>query len=352
MTDAGRIARGSALAVTALLWVAPVAAQGAAGEWTPFEGNPDAVCADGSAVDYLERIADPQRVVLYFEGGGACFSAATCDPDGADKAYTSSSDVTPEGLAERSGIFDTTHPQNPLAEHSFVYVPYCTGDVHLGNKRTAYGPDLTIEHRGFANGLIALDHVVEAFPEAEEVVVAGSSAGSVPTPLYAGLVADRYPEARIVVIADSSGAYPDDPALNGLIGSLWGSMAALPDWPETEGVTVRDWGIPSLYRYAGAHAPQIVFTKFDYAYDETQAFYGELVGVDANELLTLIDGIDAGVEAAGVELASYVAPGDAHTILGSPDFYELEVGGVRFADWIGELIDGGRPGDVHCGDCR
>jgi hypothetical protein len=327
----------------------PVAA---AAQWSPFGAEADAVCADGSAVNYLERAADPTKVVLYFEGGGGCFSAETCAFDGPEKRYTSQSAVTPESLADRPGMFDFDDARNPMSEHSFVYVPYCTGDVHLGDQATSYGDDLVVEHRGYPNGLVALDHLVESYPEAEQVVVTGSSAGSVPTPLYAGLVQDALPEADVVSIGDSSGAYPGDPTLTAIIGNLWGSMAALPDWPEVEGMTIREWTIPGLYNVVAEHAPAVTLAKFDYAYDEAQAFNGSLVGVDADDLLELIDEIGLGMEADGAEVVSYIAPGPGHTILGSDAFYTLEVEGVRFIDWVSDLIDGNTPPDVHCVACR
>ena len=46
----------------------------------------------------------------------------------------------------------------------------------------------------------------------------GESAGSIPSPLYAGLVADRLPDAAITVLADGSGAYPDNPASTAALG--------------------------------------------------------------------------------------------------------------------------------------
>lgn len=334
------------------LFLLPVAAAASEGEWQPFDPGPGPVCADGSAVAYLERVADPTKVVLYFEGGGACFSATTCAFDGPETSYISSSLATPEWLAERGGIFDFDDERNPLADHSFVYVPYCTGDVHLGNAATSYADDLTVEHRGYPNGLAALDHLVESYPDTAELLVAGISAGAVPTPLFAGLAADRLPEARIATLADGAGAYPDDPVINTLIGNLWGSANALPDWPETEGTSVSDWGVPSLYGYAAAHAPEVTFARFDYAYDETQAFYAELVGIAADELLSLIEENAELIEADGASVADYVAPGADHTILGSDAFYTLEVEGVPFVDWVRALVEGDRPPDVRCSECR
>lgn len=319
--------------------------------WLPFSVDAETTCADGSTVGFLERQADPERVVLYFEGGGACFSAETCAFDGDQKTYVSTSAQTAELLVDRGGIFDFDHVENPLREHSFVYVPYCTGDAHLGTATRDYRGDLRVEHKGFVNASAALDHLVETYPDIRELVVAGISAGSIPTPLFAGLAADRLPDARIVTIGDSSGAYPDVPALNGLFGYLWGTGDAIPDWKESEGLELDEWSVPGLYEVAGRHAPGITFARFDYANDEAQVFYGEMVGVDTGQLMTLIDEIEADIEAAGVDVASYVAPGTAHTVIADDTFYDLEVDGVRFLDWVSDLVSGETPPDVHCADC-
>jgi hypothetical protein len=339
-----------------LLWVlmaAPsVVAVTETGEWQAFDPGPEAVCADGSTPGFLERPADPQKVVLYFEGGGACFSEATCAFDGPDKTYASASDYSPESMSFRGGLFDFDNPLNPLADHSWVYVPYCTGDLHLGDTTRTYGEGLIVEHRGAVNAAVALDHLVQHYPDASEIVVTGVSAGSVPTPLYAALLADELPDARIVTFGDGSGSYPDEPVLNGLLGTLWGSMDAVPAWPETADLTVRDWSVPGLYVYAGRHAPDVTFARFDFAYDEAQAFYGELLGVGADDLVELIDEVEAGIEAQGVPLASYTAPGSEHTLLWRDLVYEVEVGGVRLIDWITDLVAGDTPADVRCADCR
>jgi hypothetical protein len=331
------------------LFIAGAVAVGA--EWLPFAPETDTTCADGSAVSFLERPAARDKVVLFFEGGGACFSAETCAFGGDEQSYISESPPATDFLAERGGIFDFDDSENPLSDHTFVYVPYCTGDAHLGTTTRRYSADLTVEHKGFINGSAALDHLVAAYPGTTELVVAGVSAGSIPTPLFAALAADRLPDARVVTLGDSSGAYPDVPALNGFVGNLWGADGAIPDWPVTTGTSLEDWGVPGLYVFAGQHAPGIVFAKFDYADDEAQGFYTGLVGLETGDLGNLIGSIEADIESAGVPVASYVAPGDAHTILGSDDFYALEVDGVRFVDWFAALIAGESPPDVACSEC-
>ena len=343
MRSSGAIALALSLGI---LGAVPTVAMG---EWVEYDGGPDAVCADGSRPGFYERVADPERVVLYFEGGGGCWSEETCALDSPD--YISTSAATAELLDERAGLFDFENEENPLAGHSWVYVPYCTGDLHLGDITQTYG-DLIIEHRGAVNAGVSLERVVEGFPEAEELVVAGVSAGSVPTPMYAALLADRFPDARVVTLGDGSGSYPDEPVLNAFMGTLWGVMEAVPDWPETAELTVRDWSVPGLYVYGGQHAPGVTFARFDFAFDDAQVFYGELVGVAADELVSLMDRNEAEIEAQGVPLASYTAPGSEHTVMWRDVVYEIEVGEVRLIDWIADIVAGDQVEDVRCTDCR
>jgi Pectinacetylesterase len=316
--------------------------------WTSVDPGPDCECADGSDFELWDRRGDPTRVVLYFEGGGACFSAESCSFT--DGTYTSSIEIG-EPPSGRDGLFDQTNAENPIARHSMVYVPYCTGDVHIGNATTEYAADLTVEHNGFVNATAGLDHVVETYPDVEQLIVMGASAGSIPTPLFAALAADRLPNAEVITFGDSSGAYPDVPVVNETIGRLWGSTTVIPDWPENAGLGPADWSLPGLYVQAGKHDPDITFARFDYAFDQVQASFGALAGVGADELVTLIDETAAQAETSGVPLASYVAPGTDHTIVGDDAFYDMEVEGVRLVDWFTALVDGETPADVRCVEC-
>ncbi len=318
------------------------------GDWISIAGGDDCVCSDGSEFELWQRPADPTRVVLFFEGGGACFSAETCGP--LSPIYTKNLELgeQPRG----SGIFDADNAENPFGRYSMVYVPYCTGDAHLGDRVNRYSDSLTISHSGFDNASKGLETVISEFPDVEQLVVAGSSAGSIPAPAFAGLAADALPDAEIIAVGDASGAYPDVPELNARIGAEWGVLENVPDWPVTNGLTARQWSFPGLYVQAGTQHPDITFARFDHAFDGVQSFFSGLLDIDASDLLGMIEATEAQIEAAGVPVASYIAPGDDHTILGSDEFYDLEVEGVRLVDWVTTLADGDVPADVRCTDCR
>ena len=322
-------------------------------EWVQHEAPPECECAHGDPYSYWTRTADPDRVVLYFQGGGACFSAEMCAEGSRSYSPVASGlEVTGTDAREPSGIFDLNDPDNPFQDWSFVYVPYCTGDLHLGDNVKEYSDEVTVSHKGFVNASAAYDTLLQEFGAADEVFVTGSSAGGVPAPIFGALVADDLPDARVSVLSDASGAYPSSPAVNAGIGALWGTFDNLPDWPENEGLTPEDWGVTDLFVQAGAHAPAVRFARYDNAYDEVQASFSELAGFGGTDLKATIQGNEAYIEDRGVEVASYLAPGTDHTVLGTPGLYTLEVDGTSFLDWLTAYADGDDVPDVACtGDC-
>jgi hypothetical protein len=303
--------------------------------WERIVPGGDCRCSDGSEFSFWLRKADPKKVVLYLQDGGACFSAETCAPE-SDVYQTRVS----EGPTGDGGIFDFADERNPFADYSVVYVPYCTGDVHIGNTTTTYAPGLTVHHKGYVNGAAALDRLTATFPRATDVVVIGESAGSIAAPLYAGLVSDRLPEARITALADGSGTYPDAPRVNEIIAAWNPDKAA------------ERWSFPGLFIESGRHDPDIVFARHDYAYDEHQGTWYPRLGIPRGDLLSRSDANETQIETAGVNLHSYIAPGAEHTALTDGQFYTETVDGERLVDWVTRLVEGEPVDDVRCRRCR
>jgi hypothetical protein len=210
-------------------------------------------------------------------------------------------------------------------------VPYCTGDVHIGNTTRRYARGLTVHHKGYVNGTAALDRLADAFPAATDVVVAGESAGSVAAPLYAGLASDLLPRARITALADRSGSYPDLPGPNRIIAG-WGAGHRT---------------FPRLFIDSGRHHPKIVFARRDFARDAEQRGWYPLAGIPVQDVLSLMDRNERQIERAGVNLRSYTAPGDEHTTLTDGTFYTEEVDGEPLADWVTGLVAGEPVPDVR-----
>ena len=96
--------------------------------WVPFA---DARCRDGSTTGIGVRYGAGDGLVIYFQGGGACFNGLTC---GANPASFDEGDFAGLASGGNGGIFDPDPGANPVGDWSFIFVPYCTGDVHAGDR--------------------------------------------------------------------------------------------------------------------------------------------------------------------------------------------------------------------------
>lgn len=311
-------------------------------EWTEIQPGGDCGCADGTAFVYWVRQGDPRKVLLYLNAGGACFSSQTCDP--VSGAY--SQQVAPPRTA---GLFNFAHPRNPFADYTVINVPYCSGDLFLGNATKAYRADLTIDHRGYPNAMAAVDHLAKTYAKASSVTVAGSSAGAVATPLYATLVARKLPHARVTAIADGSGAYPGQASLTEELTTAWHTDDAIKAL--TGGST--DWSIPGLFTLAAREDPDITFARHDYAYDSRQTAWLAAAKFPIGDLLAQIDANERQIESGGgARLLSFTAAGKQHVALTDSPFFTEVVGGQRLTSWIAQLISGRPVADVHCTSCQ
>ncbi len=111
--------------------------------WEKVAPGGDCECADGSEFAFWERRDDPTKVVFFLDGGGACFDAETCSFTGLGTAGGEADydwSIYGEDPAREGGIFDLARADNPFRDHSFVFVPSCTGDAHLGDVTRKYSP--------------------------------------------------------------------------------------------------------------------------------------------------------------------------------------------------------------------
>lgn len=334
---------------------APTTTEEPASSWVIHDA-PGCFCAGGDDYKFMTRAGDPDKVVFFMQGGGACFTAETCEIGGDEQSY--SSDITmdlqlAESDADLPGIFDFDNPENPLAGWSVVYMPYCNGDVFLGTRQHAYTDDIVINHTGFTNAMKGVDHLFENFETPSQVLVTGSSAGGVPAPLIGGIVAEHYPDSDVMAMGDGSGGYGRNPAIMTFLASQWGTEGAIPDWPVVEGIDVVTLGAPDLYALAGQQWDHLRLARFDHAFDATQTGFASLFSISGGDgtVLTVLGESEAFIEGEGVDLPVYVAAGDNHTVLMQEEFYDLETNGVRWVDWFADFVDNEPLDDVVCTDC-
>ena len=291
-------------------------------------------------------------MVLYFQGGGGCWEDYSCQFEGGtfkttvgdwDNPSTASSVYSNNG-----GIFNFNNENNPLADWSFVFVPYCTGDIHIGSTVTEY-QDGPVRHNGHVNSQTAYSYMLAQYPSASQIFVTGSSAGSLPAPFYGAVASDDYPNSSVAVFNDGSGGLVSNNTFD--FYEIWGLNNSLHDFP-LEGLNFNEMTNFDLITSAWMHDNSVRFARFDDAYDQTMRFFNALLENDVRwDYKGLIMDSDTKIEEFGMPYSGYIAPGQAHTILTSERFYTLEVEGVDFLGWFTSFVEGGQPESVYCEQC-
>ncbi|BDG07897.1 pectinacetylesterase family protein [Anaeromyxobacter paludicola] len=202
--------------------------------WT-WVDVPGTACHDGSPTGMAVNPGDGPDVLLFLNGGGACWDALTCLvlKTASLGPYGRAQFEAQVGQAARS-ILDRSQPESPFRQATLVFVPYCTGDVHAGDRVAAYtlaGATTTFHHAGHANVLADLAALGRELPAPAKVTLAGASAGGFGTWFNLDAVHAAWPGAEVNLLDDSGPpveAQDLDPALRDAWRAAWG-LDALTD---------------------------------------------------------------------------------------------------------------------------
>ncbi|HMJ12410.1 MAG TPA: pectin acetylesterase-family hydrolase [Polyangiaceae bacterium] len=233
-------------------------------------------CANGKATGVGINLTTRSRnVLIYFEGGGACWDALTCY-----KAQMASFVASGYGRTEfdkdiqRSMLpLMRAEPQNPFKDFSYVFVPYCTGDFHVGDNivtHTVEGADaggsVQTHFVGGRNVQAVLDRVVATFRDAEQVWIGGVSAGGYSVLANFWRFKAAFPNTLRGVINDSGP--PIQPR-----DELWAAWKSAWNWQPPPGCSECDARLEAYLDHDHALSPNTRFGLFSYEDDPAIAGY-------------------------------------------------------------------------------
>ncbi len=319
-------------------------------EWKYME-VPGTTCLNGETAGFgVSLNPDSKNVMIYLEGGGACFN------DSCDFLTFSLPFVTPAG-----GIFSRDNPNNPVKDWNMVYVPYCTGDIHGGDKETELGGKVRY-FRGYSNIAKYLTQWGATFKDAETVLLTGISAGGFGAALNAMQVANAFgPEHQMVMLDDSGPPFGNDvipPCLQKVFREVWGLDSTVladcgPDCGDPNNFAS---GVLShvLVQYPGmrlglfSNSADLVirnFMGFGWGNGQLDKCDGFPTAVPANTYNAGLLAIRAEAESrvgtffVGQNQAAY-GFGTGHTILRSPTVWTTTIDGVSMSAWVEGVISG------------
>ena len=314
-------------------------------QWVDF---PDAFCRDGTPTGIGVRRGLSPNLIVFFEGGGACFNGFTCL---ANPHHYDAADFL--GWGGHSGIFADHNPDNPVADWTAIYIPYCSGDVHAGDHSGVVIPDAPGEQQfaGYTNVDAFLRRIVPTFGDAPEVLVTGVSAGGFGAGFNYHRIARIFAHARVTLLDDSGPVMRDKylaPCLQQQWRDVWDLGATLPA-PCDECFAADGGGIHHIVDFLGRRHPN---QRMGYISSERDAtisiFYSfgldECVGLGAiypsgTFLEGLYDFRESVLRPLG-NAGSYYIPSTDHTWISGSRFYSTEVAGVLLTDWVADLLAG------------
>lgn len=342
---------------------------------------------------YFREGVKKDKTLIYFNGGGACWNGATCLTSlvaGERPVYNPT--IEAENMPEIvGGIMDLAREDNPTREWNIIFIPYCTGDVHIGSRDMLYsdplgfvnsGNPVMVQHRGFDNFMAVREWMKQNLDRknTEKVLIAGSSAGAYGAVLNFSRLQSLYPNRTIVaLLVDAAAGVFTQPFVNRVFNSVdggpWGVRDTLATWiPGIDRVGSYDANTfyQQLVSDLSGHFRRDRFAFYSTAWDSIQAFFlNTMLKTDAGindpdewgnippeswlqwhvRMRDTFDGV-----AASRNVNYYIGAGVFHAALIDlfkpvpPDGYfylENSAGGVRLTDWVRRLVTDDRNNELR-----
>ena len=319
--------------------------------WTKIEPGGDTLCATGTPYAFYVHPGTVNRLVVSFEGGGACWDDNTCSNPGL--YYDDAVDETDNPANHAEGLADLDNPENPFKDWYQVFVPYCTGDIHWGNATTTYhwgGVDHTINHKGFANVSAVLDWIQAGFSKPAKLFVTGFSAGAYGSVMGAAYIHALYPDVPLYQMGDAGAGVITEDFFNSGFPN-WGAAETIPDWIPGLDIDWTELTMAKLYTELANYYSSDRWAQYNTANDEDQRFFYSAMGGTGDWGQMMMASID-GIQDAATNFKAYTAPGEIHCITPWDIFYTREVNGVKFVDWLDAMVNDQPWDSVTCTDCE
>jgi Pectinacetylesterase len=298
--------------------------------WVPV---PESACGSGTPTGVGLNVSNrSQDVFIYLQGGGACWSSASCAVSAANlDGYDDAKFLRDSTLS--AAPFVRSSPINPFKDMSYVFVPYCTGDVHAGDSVRMYPaqgsvPGRTVFHKGGKNMQLVLPLLKAQFPDARRVFLVGSSAGAFGAQLNYERVADTWPQAEVHLLADC--------------GQLVNPTGALlTQWLDAWNITLPQqcsgclMDFPRFPKYLHDSHPNRRFGLLGYTQDSTLR---QFAGLDAATYQQRTLDLAASAYDTTSNAKYFIVAGTSHVMFRNPNIQAAD--GTTLLEWTTAFVNG------------
>jgi Pectinacetylesterase len=325
------------------------------GVWTDVTFD-NTQCRDGSPMTLrIHRNKQSDKVVLFMDGGGICFDAATCAISDPNVIYQLN-----EQWQTLDGLFNLENPRNPVRDWNVVYMPYCTSDLGAGTRTNVVIPGVPgVQQFVGRNNLKRLLRPITQLSKAQsQVLLVGVSAGGYGATLNLPMIQKSYDDAfgkstaPKVRLVNDSGAFLDKTSLPVCLQQTWRTMfgwdsSFLADWPDGNSLRTGDF----MTQYATWVAKTYSDRQNGFLSTVEDGVIRGFLGVGKNNCSGVL--FETPVEGPvytrsllnfrrtlkGTSTSTFYSPGGEHVYLEWPGFYTVTAGGTPLVDWFTKIVN-------------
>ncbi|HJQ85200.1 MAG TPA: pectin acetylesterase-family hydrolase, partial [Candidatus Binatia bacterium] len=336
-------------------------------------------CVFDTPYSFFVKRGPVNKLLMYYQGGGACWEQITCAVPVCDDSVVTSGSGSDNPNDASTGFFDQNNPNNPFKDWNVVFVSYCSCDVHFGDAAQDYtnqNPNNPIhaEHRGFHNSRIAEKWAREHFVNPDQIFVTGSSAGAYGAWFNAPLLHETWPASHFQVLADAGNGVITSEFLQDFFPN-WNFLGNIPkELSEIADIINTGGGIPEYTEFVSDRFPDTRWAHYTTAYDGgtggQTGFYNIMLNNNSvSAALSWWEGSCAFNEQMHLQATDtyaatsavgkpdnyryYIGTGSRHTMWYNNKVYTDTTGGVPLlVDWVNGMLDGTNAWtNVECTDC-
>ena len=335
--------------------------------WNRVETGSAAVSADGSPFYMYSNRGTENNLIIYFSGGGLAWDSKTAlQPMELKNLFESDSlgfyfdRISPYNLVSAKGIMNKKNDVNPFREWNVAYIPYSTGDLHVGNTAVEFdmdGDSKKLRFNGRNNVLSCLDWISTNFEQPSRILVCGESAGAFGSLFWLPEIAGRFSESGVFYLCDA--AYLKSGSFPSIIDELWGA-----DFKAVFGYTPGSDPVSAAFTHAAAELPEVVMMHSNTVADDILPTYSAMLNKTgatkaaavsewSREMLTAVKELSTSVDNYYYFLTDYGMDPEKgttpHTLSRAKLFFDAEEEGSSYLDWVADAVLNGKPYSVGTG---
>jgi hypothetical protein len=307
------------------------------GVWTWVE-FPDSACDDGSPTGIGVNPGSGPDLVVFLNGGGACWDYLTCYllNTAAHGPFGESQFAQLAAAALSGSVLDRALAANPYRDATLAFVPYCTGDVHGGDNVATYvgpGQQKIHHHVGHANVVAFLRRLAATWPSPRRLVVSGSSAGGFGALVNYDTFRHYWPSGEAYLV-DDSGPPLEQGAVSQTLLDAWFASWRLDKLLDPLCGQACHQGLSAGLAAVARKYPKDRLALLSSLQDQVISGYFLLGGTQFQQDLLRMS---ADVMDPSPNARYFFVPGSSHTMLGNPAAYAQ---GVPLLTWLEQQASG------------